>query len=101
MGCASRRQNMEDEEAQMEEERNYHKIFFTMEEKVDKLFAKYDKTIKPEKKESDDHASINHEGGKGEPLEPPSLSYSDSSLSSSSHHSNRHHMNTSKKPFLC
>lgn len=34
----------------MEEERNYCKIFFPMVEKSDKLFAKYEKTIKSEKK---------------------------------------------------
>jgi len=68
---------MEDEEAQMEEEQNYHKNFFTMAEKVDKFFAKYEKAIKPEKKGLDDHALVNHGGGRGEPPEPPSPSSSD------------------------
>lgn len=71
-----------------------------MAEKVDKLFVEYEKTIKPEKKKPYDHALVNHEGGRGEPLEPPSPPSSDSFSSSSSHHSNKHHKNTSKKPFL-
>lgn len=82
------------------EEEQIRKIFFTMAKKVDKLFAEYEKTIKLEKKNPDDHASLNHEGGRGEPLEPPSPSSSDSSCSSSSHHSKRNHRNTSKKPFF-
>ena len=60
---APQRRNMVDEEAQLEEEWNYHKIFFTTAEKVDKLFAEYEKTIKLERKEPYDHASVNHEGG--------------------------------------
>jgi len=68
-----------------------------MEENVDKLFAKCEKTIKPEKKELDDHPSVNHEG-RGE-YSPPSLSSSESSYCSSSHHSNRNHRNASKSPF--
>lgn len=57
------KKNMADEEARMEEEQNYKNIFFTMADKVDKLFAEYNKTIKPKKKELDDHALVNHEGG--------------------------------------
>ena len=73
-----------------------------MVDKVDKLFVEYEKTIKPEKKEPDDHALVDHEGGRGEPpkLPSPSSSYSSSSSSSPSHHSNMHHKNTPKKPFL-
>ena len=41
---------MEDEDARLEEEWNYRKILFNMEEKVDKLFAEYEKSIKHEKK---------------------------------------------------
>ena len=84
----------------MEEERNYYKVFFTMAEKVDKMFAEHDNTIKPEKKQPDKLGSVNHEGGRGEPPKLPSPSSSDSSSSSSSHHSNKHHRNTSKKPFF-
>jgi len=90
---------MEDEEARIKEEKNYRNIFFTMVEKVENLFAEYEKMIKPEKKEPNDHALVNHEGGRGDPPKPPSPSSSDSS-SSSSHHSIRHHSNTSKKPFF-
>ena len=71
-----------------------------MAKKVDRLFAEYEKTIKPEMKEPYDNASVNHEGGRGEPPKPPSPSSSDSSSSSSFHHSNKHHQNASKKPFL-
>ena len=97
-GCTPRRRNMADEEARMEEERNYHKIFFIMVDKVDKLFPEYEKTIKPEKKESDDHASVNH--GDGEEETPPSPSSSDNSSSYSSHHSNKHHRSASKNSFF-
>lgn len=91
---------MVDKEAQMEEEKNYHKIFFTMVEKVDKLFVEYENTIKPKKKEPNDYALVNHEGGRGDPLEPPSPSSSDISSSFASHHSNKNHRNASKKPFF-
>ena len=37
----AQRWNIEYEEAQMEEQWNYCDIFFTMAEKVDKLFAEY------------------------------------------------------------
>jgi len=76
---------MEGEEARIEGERNYHKIFFTMAEKVDKLFAKYEKTIKHEKKQPDDYALVNHGGGGEEPH--PSPNSSDNPPSSSSHNS--------------
>jgi len=66
-----------------------------LEKKVDNLFSEYEKTIKHEKKELDDHTSVNHGGGGKDP--PPSPSTSDSSSSSSSHHSNGHHRNASKK----
>lgn len=69
-----------------------------MSEKVDKLFVEYEKAINLERKELDDHASINH-GGRGE-HPPPSPSSSDNSSSSSSHHFNRHHRNASKNLFL-
>lgn len=50
------------EEALLEEEKNYHEILFTMAEKVDKLSVEYEKTIKLEKREPNDHALVNHEG---------------------------------------
>lgn len=74
VGRLARRKEMVDEEAWMEQEWNYDNIFFTMEEKVDKLFAKYENKINLEKKELDDHASKNHQGGGKEPIEPPSPS---------------------------
>lgn len=92
-GHATRRNNME-----KEEENNYLKLFYTMVEKVEKLFAENEKTIKPRRKEPDDHDLINHGAGGENP--PPSPYSSDSSYSSSSHHYNKHHMNASKKPFL-
>ena len=88
---------MVDEEAHWEEEWNYHKEFYNMANKVDKLFAKYEKIVKPEKKNVDNHGSVNHGVGGEEP--PPSPSPSDSS-SSSSHHYCRRHRHTSKKHFL-
>jgi len=88
---------MADKEARWEEERNYCKTFYNMANKVDKLFAKYEKTLKLEKNGSNDHASVNHGGGGEEP--PPSPSTSESS-SSSSHHSNKNQRNASKKSFF-
>ena len=64
-----------------------------MGEKVDKLFAEYEKIIKNEKEELDDHTSINHGGSGEEP--PPSPSSSDIS-----HHSNHDSKHTSKKLFF-
>ena len=90
-GCVPQCQNMANEEARWEEERNYHKIFFTMAEKVDKLFAE-EKTFKPKNKEPVDHASVNPEGEGEEP--PPSPS------SDSFDRCNRDSRHTSKKPFL-
>lgn len=55
-------QIMEDEDAREEEERNYRKILFNMAKNVDKLSVEYEKTIKHEKKDLEDHASIHHEG---------------------------------------
>jgi len=69
-----------------------------MAEKVDNLFAEYEKTIKTKKKEPDDHASVNHGSGGEEP--PPSPSSSDNYSYSSSHHSNRNQRNASKNPFF-
>lgn len=89
VGCAARRGKIVDEDVRLEEEWNYRKAFYTMVEKVDKLFAEYEKImVKPQKKEGPkDHALVNHEGGGEEPLEPPSPSSSESSSSSSSRHS--------------
>lgn len=88
---------MAHEKAQLEEEKNYDKIFFTMEEKFDMLFAEYENIIKHEKKELGDHASLNHEGGGEQP--PPCPSSSESYSYFSSLHSRRHHRNPSKKTF--
>ena len=55
VGHARQRRNMAEEEAFWEEERSYRKAFYNMVEKVDKLFAEYEKTVKPEKKDADDH----------------------------------------------
>lgn len=82
----------------MDEELNYHKIFFNLIEKADKLVAEYEKTIKVEKKQRDDHALVNDEGGGEGP--PPSPSSSEISSSSSSRLSNRHHRNASKNPLF-
>jgi len=73
-------------------------MFFTMAQKDDKLFVEYELTIKTEKKELNDHASVNHGGGGEDP--PPYPSTSDNSSISSSLHSNRHHRNASKNQFF-
>ena len=61
-GCGTLQNKMENVDAQLEEERNYSKAFYAMAEKVNKLFAEYEKTMThPKKKEGlDDHASRNH-----------------------------------------
>lgn len=88
---------MENEDALLEEEWNYHKAFYAMAEKVDIYFAVYEKTmVKPDKKEGpDDHASVNHEGGGEKNPEPPSPSFNEITSSSSSHHSSggKYHKN--------
>lgn len=96
-GCAPQRRNMADEEDRWEEERNYCKEFYNMAEKVDKFFLEHEKAIKHEKKDVDEHGSVNHGGDGEESL--PSHSSSDSS-SSFSHHSNKNHRHTSKKSFF-
>ena len=46
---------MANEESCWEEDHNYHKAFYNMAEKVEKMFAEYEKMVKPEKKDADDH----------------------------------------------
>jgi len=93
VGCTQRKRNMEKKEAHWEEEHNFCKVFYNIEEKVDKLFLEYEKALGHEKKYVDESGSENHEGVKKEP--PPSPSSSDTS-----HHSNHDYKHTSKKPFL-
>ena len=69
---------MANEESHWEEEQKFHKVFYNMAEKVDKMFSEYEKALGDEKKDVDDNRSTNHEGG-GEDT-PPSPSSSDSSL---------------------
>lgn len=68
-----------------------------MEDKVDKMFAEYEKTLKLEKNGPNDHGSRNH--GVGGEYHPTSPSTSEIS-SYSSHRSNINQRNASKKPFF-
>lgn len=90
---------MTNEDARLEEDKNHRKSFYMMVEKVDKLFTKYEKMMKTEKKEGpNDHVSMNHEGGGKEPPEPHSPLSSESYFSSSSHYSRGRKNHTN--PFL-
>lgn len=84
---------MADDEAHYEEERNYHKAFYTMAEKVDQLFSRLEKV---EERKPEEQGSVHGNGGEEPPPSP-----STSEISSSSHH--HHHRNSrdaSKKPFF-
>ena len=93
IGGAQRRINVGNEEAHLEEEQNFQKVFYNIVGKVDHLLVEYEKAFGHEKKGINDNRSANHEGGGEEPpLSPPS--------SYSPHHSNRDSKHTSKKPFF-
>lgn len=80
---------MRDEDALLEEEKNFHMEFYSMVNKINKMFAEYEKKMEREEKEEPIcyHTSVNK--GEGvEPSEPPSPYSSEFSTSSaSSHHS--------------
>ena len=91
---------MENEEAHWEEEQNFHKVFYNMAKKVDKLFSEYEKELGHGKEVVNDNRSSNHEGGGEEPPPSPYSSDNSSSYHSSFHHSNMHKRNASKNRFL-
>ena len=116
IGHAHRRRNMDANDARIEMEANFHKVFYMMADKVDKLFADYEERMAKERKGSEvkkedkevkdeGNASVNQGGGGEEPPEPPSspsASSTSSSASSSSHsqHSKVPHKEPQKKPLL-
>ena len=88
IGCAHWREIMEDEYYQGEYEKAFHKAFYQMADKVEKLFADYQerlekKKMKEEKAENND---LMKQGKQGDPHEPPSPYSSSSSSSCSSSH---------------
>ena len=104
---------MDANDARIDMEAEFHKVFYMMADRVDKLFANYEEHMEKERKGSEvkkedkevkdeGDASINQGGGGEEPLEPPSSpssSSTSSSASSSSHsqHSKVHHKEPQKK----
>jgi len=84
---------MADEEACHEDELNFRKIFYTMEENVGQLLSRLQKA---EERNIEEQGSVHGNGGE-EP--PPSPSTSESS-SSSHHHHHRNSRDASKKPFF-
>ena len=73
---------MDVNDARIEMEAKFHKVFYMMADKVDKLFANYEECmekegkcseVKKEDKEVKDegNASVNQGGGGEEPPEPP------------------------------
>ena len=64
IGRALRRRNMGDDDACTRMEKNFHKIFYQMEDKVDKFFADNEKRMKNEKHlKEEDNASVRKGGG--------------------------------------
>ena len=84
---------MANEEAHHEEERNFHKTFYTMAENVGQLLSRLEKE---EERNLKEQGSVH---GNGEEEPPPSPSTSESS-SSSHHHHHRNSRDASKKPFF-
>src|SRR5882762_1711809 len=90
---------MDANDARIEMEAKFHKVFYMMADKVDKLFVDYEELMAKERKGSEvkkedkevkdeGNASVNQGGGGEEPPEPPSspsTSSTSSSASSSSH----------------
>ena len=83
IGCAHRRRKMDANDVRIEMEENFHKVFYMMADKVDKLFADYEERMEKERKGSEvkkedkevkekGNASVNQGGGGVEPPEPPS-----------------------------
>ena len=107
---------MDANDARIEMEAKFHKVFYMMADKVDKLFAEYEECMEKERKGSEvkkedkevkdkGNTSVNQGGGGKELPEPPSspsASSTSSSASSSSHsqHSKVPHKEPQKKPLL-
>jgi hypothetical protein len=96
---------MEEEDKHVEQEKNFHMIFYLMLDMVERMYGDYEKRMKKKGKkkeaQADDNASVN-QGARGDPPKPPSSpSSSISSSSKHSHHSHHSsHKDTFKKPFL-
>ena len=94
-GHAHRRRNMEDD-GRNEEELNFRKTFYTMVDRVEKLFSRLETLEKAGENASEGRGSAHGDDG-GDP--PPSPSTSECSYSSSHHH-HRNSGNASNKPFF-
>ena len=92
-GFSHRSRNMAEEEADLEEERNFRKTFYSVAENVGKLVLRLEQV---EERNPKEQGSGHGNGGK-EP--PPSPSASESS-SSSHHHNCRNSRDAFKKPFF-
>ena len=116
IGRAHRRKKMDANDARTEMEAKFHKVFYMMVDKVDKLFADYEECMAKERKGSevkkedkevkDEGNALVNQGGGGEepPVRPssPSSSSTSSSASSSSHsqHSKVPHKEPQKNSLL-
>ena len=93
--CAHERRNMDDD-VRNEEELKFCKTFYTMADRVEKLFSRLETLEKAGENALEGRGSANGDDG-GDP--PPSPFASESS-SSSSHHHHKNSRNASKKPFF-
>ena len=82
-------------DAHAEHDKDFHKDFYRMSNKVDQLFAGYQAILEKKKVKIEGDAS----GNEGSPPKPssPYSSSSSSSSSSHSHHSNKHKKGANKR----
>jgi len=92
-GRARQRRNMGDEDRN-EEELNFRKTFYTMADRVERLFSRLERLEKTGYHSLEGQGSVHGDGG-GNP--PPS---GNESPSSSSNHHNKNSGNASNKPFF-
>lgn len=92
-GRAPRRINMDEDEAHIEEKRNFRKTFYSMAENISQL------VLRLEKAEERNPKGQGSTHGNGREEAPPSSSGSEGS-SSSHHHNCRNSKDASKKPTL-
>ena len=93
VGRVHQMRNMAEDEAHLEEERNFRKTFFSMAENISQLVLRLEKV---EERNPEGQGSAHGNGGE-EP--PPSPSASEGSPSSH-HHNRRNSKDASKKPFF-
>jgi len=93
VGRAPRRRNMAEEEACIEEERNFKNTFYSMEENISQLVIRLETT-----KERNPGGQGSAHGNDGE--EPPPSPFGGEGSSSPHHHNHRDPKDALKKPFF-